>query len=251
MRTIETPEGPFQLHGTPAELRLAIRSLLPFGAFRYAQPPGPGAENGLVMQCGRRELFAVKQQPADCDSESGIQFFQLNRLLIAHALVGYLRNGFTGLFLPVPYLRDNGPDRIESGIACFSFPAPGEDHADCRDVDRHPDLARLYAGQLGNVFSERIYRFIAKLAECAKEIGIPLQPVIGLEVRPRSELGSIGFSFMAVDAHLVCLQTQVDGDDPVWAVLRIAGVDEVVHLPSVPAAIEEHELAQAKGETVG
>lgn len=50
------------------ELLRAIRSFLHFGAFHYV-PPQRKADFGLVMQCGERELFGIKQQSVDCDEQ--------------------------------------------------------------------------------------------------------------------------------------------------------------------------------------
>ena len=73
MKLVNTPQGEVRLLPPPVELLRAIRAFMPFGAVRYV-PPQQGADFGLIMQCGEQELFAVKQQPMDCDKEQSPHF---------------------------------------------------------------------------------------------------------------------------------------------------------------------------------
>jgi hypothetical protein len=228
MKTVATAYGSINLHSPPTAVLSAIGSWLPLGVVRYA-PPVNGADYGLVMQRGHRELHALKQQPADCDRESGLTRFQMNTLLIAYTLAAHRTQEGSGLFLPCPYIREKGVDVVESGIAYFSYPYDLE-------------------GPDGLVVSPRILAFVKGLAQSSTDIGIPLQQIIGFESRPRLQLGSLGFGFMTVDAHLVCLKTVISEADPVWGLMRATGVADVLHLPSVPAAIEDREAPAAKPE---
>jgi hypothetical protein len=120
---IDTPKGTVTLLKPNLELLRAIRSLLPFGALRFAKPER-GATFGLVMQCGETELLAVKRQPVECDEEQSRISFMANSILIAHSLRAYLAHGYTGLFLPCAYLRKKDINRFEAGIAWFGYPSP-------------------------------------------------------------------------------------------------------------------------------
>ena len=120
MKTISTPQGEVVLNDPPVELLRAIRSFLPFGAIRYL-PPQEGADFGIVMQCGDREVFGVKQQPVDCDEKQAQITFEANSILIAHSLAAYLKHGFSGLFMPCAYMRTKEGGRFESGIAYFGY----------------------------------------------------------------------------------------------------------------------------------
>ena len=64
MKTIPTRFGEVTVLDPPAELLQAIRSFLPFGLIRN-DPPEHGADYGLVMECGKQQMLAVRQQPED------------------------------------------------------------------------------------------------------------------------------------------------------------------------------------------
>jgi len=76
---------------------------------------------------------------------------------------------------------------------------------------------------------------------------VPLARPIGLDIRARSQLGTLGLGLMAVGPELVCLKTALVREDPFWAELCSAGVNAVVHVPSVPVTIGEEQFAIAKG----
>lgn len=84
------------------------------------------------------------------------------------------------------------------------------------------------------------------LQQSSRDTKITLAPTIGLEVRRRLQLGSLGFGFMLVGRHIVCLKTIISEQDPAWTILRSTGVSEVYHLPSIPIAIREDDLQTAK-----
>ena len=68
----------------------AVRRFMPFGAARYV-PSREGADYGIVMQCGDREVTALAQQSPELEERYGVLAYQANSLLIAHALAGYNR----------------------------------------------------------------------------------------------------------------------------------------------------------------
>lgn len=239
MSTVQTPKGEVKLLAQPVELLRAIRSFLPFGALRYV-PPERGADFGLVMQCGEQELFAVKQQPLDCDDQQSRISFQANDILIACSLARYVGHGFSGLLMPCAYLRTKDAGRFEAGIAYFAYPSP---HG--REVQEYPDESS-YDEQFGRGFFPMMTSFIHALEQSSLATRIPLYRAISLDVRPRTQLGSLGFGFMVVGTHVVCLKTRISEQDPIWAVLRDTGISEVVHIPSVPASIAESALHIAK-----
>jgi len=192
------------------------------------------------MQCGEQELFAVKQQPVDCDEQQSKVSFQANSLLIAHSLATYLSNSFSGLFMPCAYLRTKDTGRFESGIAYFAYPSP----LGC-EVHEHP-YKPSYDEQFGHGFTTMMSSFIRAIQQSSRVTRITLFDPIGLDVRPRLQLGSLGFGFMVVGPNVVCLKTRVSEQDPTWTFLRDTGISEVFHLPSVPARIAESDLHTAK-----
>ena len=192
------------------------------------------------MQCGERELYGVKQQPVECDEKQSRISYQANTLLIAHSLAEYLKSGFSGLFMPCGYIRARERGLFESGIAYFGFPSP---HG--REAQEYP-FEGAYDRQLGHGFTTMMTSFIRALQQSSRETGITLFMPIGLDLRPRLHLGLLGFGFMLLGPHIVCLKTVVSTEDPAWTILRSTGVTEVFHIPSIPAAIREEELPTAK-----
>ena len=225
---------------TPVKLLRTIRSFLPFGIIRY-DPPEQGAHFGLVMQCGNRELYGVKQQPLDCDAKQSFVSFEANSILMAHSLTAYLKRGFSGLFMPCAYIRTKEAERFESGIAYFGYP-----WARGRECLEYP-YESSYDGQFGHGFTTMMTGFIRALQQSSRETGITLSQPLGLDVRYRMQLGSLGFGFMLIGPHVVCLKTTIAPDmDPTWTVLRGTGITTVFHCPSIPAAIDEDQLPLSK-----
>jgi hypothetical protein len=239
---INTTQGAVSLMDpTPALVR-AIQSLLPFGLVGL-NPPQGGAKFGLVMQCDQTELIGVKQQPPDCEEKHALNCFRGNSVLITHCLADYLKHGFSGLLLPCAYQRQKNNQRVEVGIAYFAYPSPAG-----QEVQEYPpDPA--YDNQFGHGFTIMLTSFIRALQQSSKTTGITLQPTIGLDVRRRMQLGSLGFGFMLVGQNIICLKTVISEQDPAWTILRSTGINEVYHLPSVPITIQQEDLRVAKPET--
>ena len=239
---LKTPNGSVTLREPTVELLRAIRSLLPFGALRFTKPER-GATFGLVMQCGETELLAVKRQPVDCDEKQSRISFTANSILIAHSLRAYLAHGFSGLFLPCAYLRKKEGGRFESGIAWFGYPS-----AHGHESQEYP-YQPAWDGQFCHGFTQMMLSFIDSLQESSEQTGITLPPAIGLDVRRRMQLGSLGFGFMVIGPHVVCLKTTISEEDMAWTALRSVGIAEVYHIPSVPMAIKDSQLTTAKPES--
>lgn len=240
MNTIKTPQGDVQLITPPVELLGAIRSFLPYGFVGYGGERPGGAHFGIVMQCDDKEVSCVKQQPVPCDEEQGLRRFQANSILIALSLAEYLRSDFDGLFMPCAYMRKKDGGKVESGIAYFGFPSP-----DGREA-QETSFGSGYDDSFGTGFTTMMVSFIHTLNKSSEASGISLDQFIGLDIRPRTHLEALGFGFMVVGPHVVCLKTKVVEQDPVWTALRSTGISEVYHLPSVPAGITEPDVAIAK-----
>lgn len=245
MKTIKTPKGDVQLLAPPVELLRTIRAFLPYGFVGYGGEQPKGAHFGLVMQCDDQEVFWVKQQPVPCDEEQGFLRFQANSILIALSLAEYLRHGFDGLFMPCAYIRKKDGGKAESGIAYFGSPS-----SDGREV-QETSCGSGYDDSFGPGFFTMMNRFLHALQKSSQESGIPVDPAIGFDIRPRTHLEALGFGFMVVGPRVVCLKTQVVEQDPIWRALRSTGISEVYHLPSVPAGISEPDLAIAKPGATG
>lgn len=241
---VDTPQGAVVLRPPTRDLLRAIRDLLPLGLVGI-EPPRDRAAFGLVMQCGERELLAVKQQPPECRRAEVPVVYEANLLLVTGTFHRYLRRGFGGLLLPCPYLRDKGSAGVEAGIAYFIYPSPAG--RETTETGGCP----AYDQAFGRGASAMLGGFIEDLQATSRETGLALFPTIGLEPRPRRQLGSIGFSFLLVGSELVCLKTRISGEDPIWTVLRSTGIDRVWHLPSLPYGIGDEDLAISKPEAAG
>ena len=239
MNLVRTPQGPVELcEADPEQLR-ALRELLPLGAVQYNKPQN-GAKYGVVMKCGDREAFAVKQQPVEVPTENARSCYMANSVLIALSLRDYMENGFAGFMMPCAYMRDKGAKGVEAGIAYFGAPDPnGKEALDFphdSDFDNH----------FGTGFTIMLAKSTRAVLASSRTSGIPMQQPIGFNLRPRSALETLGFGFLVHGSLIYCLKCHVREDDPAWTVLRSTGIEHVIHIPSVPAEITPDELSLAK-----
>jgi|GEM_PF-1333122 len=242
-REILTSHGALNLIPIPPNLLKNVRSLLTFGVIQFPQKTDE-ANYGIVMKCGDQELHLIKWQPPDCEARVGTVLFRLHRVMIAHALPSYQREGFFGLLLPVPYLRTKTGERTESGVAYFIAPVPqGRENEDTAPEPKLP----LSEGRFGPGSMRMMTAFAQALYQSGRELGIPEQTIIGVEVRKRLALAAIVLDFMVLGSAIVCMRRFISDDDPVWRVLRAREVTEVLHMPSVPLEIGASELPLAKG----
>lgn len=240
MQIVSTPQGKVKLLPPTAELILDLRERLPLGLISASDL---GGSYGIVMKCGESQLRAMKQQPPDTDEQTAMQVYVCSAILIAHAMKRYLEHGFEGLLIPCGYLRTKDAGKIESGIAYFGFPAKDGPHA-AKDSAEPPD--DTYDPRFGKGFTEMLLSFIRSVKESERHVSLTQMPTIGLDVRRRSELGRLGLGFAVFGSRIICLKTQISERDPAWTALRLSGVEQVIHLPSVTAAITEDQFAEAK-----
>ena len=167
MNIVRTPQGPVELcPPEPAQLR-ALRALLPLGAVQYNKPVN-GARYGMVMKCGDKEAFAVKQQPVELPAEKGRTCFRANSILIALSLRCYLENGFAGFIMPCAYMRDKGIKGVEAGIAYFGAPDPrGKEALDFPHRD-------AFDNQFGTGFTTMLTSSIRAIQDASRSSGITL-----------------------------------------------------------------------------
>ena len=67
-----------------------------------------------------------------------------------------------------------------------------------------------------------------------------------MDVRKRSELGTVGFGFLVVEGQIICTKVQAVNSDTIWEELAKIGVSEVYHMPSIPIEIPAEMLTTAK-----
>jgi hypothetical protein len=239
-KIVKTAEGNVKLVSPPAELLRAIRAFLPFGLLGFDEPQR-GANYGLVVQCGERELRGVKAPVLPQDIQNGMITHMASRMFVANSLAGYLRNGFSGLLMPCPYVLDMKNGQIEPGTAYFGVPSSRGRESQEFPADENFDL------EFGDGFFEMTMHFVRAESASSNDLHItmpwPLPPVIC----PQSQLGAIDFSFMLVGPRIVYLKAEVQRQDIGWLLLRKKGIKQVYHVPAVPVKIDESLLASAKG----
>ncbi|MBE0544233.1 MAG: hypothetical protein IH623_23075 [Verrucomicrobia bacterium] len=86
---VNTPQRPVALLPPPVELLKGLSQFLPFGLVGLRESQY-GERFGLVMQCGERELYALKQQSVEVPKDKERRMLFAYDLLIAHSLAGYL-----------------------------------------------------------------------------------------------------------------------------------------------------------------
>ena len=235
---IATPQGEVELLSPEAHRLRNLRSCLPLGAVAFSEP-ADGARYGIVMKCGENEAWVVKQQPPDIPSESALDVFLANSILIALSIAQYRSFGFGGCLMTSPYIRGKG-DESEVGIAYLGAPSRSG-----IEVAEFP-FEGSFDNQFGHGFTTMFTHFVKTLQKSSRDSGITMQPCIGLDHRPRTALGRLGFGFLVHGRDVYCLKTKVSEQDPVWTALRSTGIDQVYHLPSVPTEITPEQLAIAK-----
>lgn len=240
MQTLSTQCGDIQIHPIERETFANIRQLLPFGAVGLQQKDSTAIEYGIVMQCDDEEVFGIKLQPVDVDKEQANYLLQANTILIAHALPIYLQHGFSGIMMPLPYYREKG-ERFESGIAMFIFPEP---------TGKESTLDIPHASGFDNRFGKgctvMLTAFINALKQSAQETGINLYTVIGMDPRPRLQLGSLLFGYLAAGSSLIVIKRAISDEDISWSILREAGITEVQHMPACTFGITKDDLRVSK-----
>jgi len=239
MNTIKTPQGPVELIPPTISQLQALRARLPLGIVQYGEAIR-GARFGVVMKCGENEAYAVKHQPVEVERKHLQTCYTANSILIAISLRKYMEHGFAGLMMPCAYVRDKGPKGIEAGLAFFAAPDPAGKEA----LDFPHDDA--FDNQFGTGFTIMLTAAIRAIQAASKDSGITLMQPIGLDIRPRSALETLGFSFLVLGPLVFCLKTHVTEQDPMWTCLRGEGIESVVHVPSVPAEIGPEEASIAK-----
>lgn len=240
MQIITTPKGDVHLVPVESELFQEIRDLMPYGVVGLKSENNP-LEYGLVMQCDDVEVMGIKLQPPDCSRDQVNAAMEVNIILTSIAIPHYLKHSYDGLLIPFPYLRDKG-DRFEVGISVFVFPKPdGKETKE--DISSYTGV---YDRQFGQGATAMLVSFVNSLKAASKESNITLYPVIGMEPRPRMQLGSLSFGFMVVGNKVIATKRTISEKDFTWTVLRDAGITEITHLPSQPAGISKADLAIAK-----
>ena len=238
---IETPNGSIEVTTPEAAIMAELRRLLPYGITQFSEPQ-QNATYGFVMCCGDQEVWCLKQQPLEQEKKAAEHWLNINHVIILEAYTLYLKHGYSGGYLASPYMRQRDNGLWESGIAHFIFPATNQIESE----QSSPSTA--YDSRFGPGATKMLTDFILALRTAYNARQIPEPRIIGLDLRPRSQLNSLAMHFMVLGSRVLCLRAHLREQDPAWDVLAKAGFKSVVHVPSVPLTIREEDLYFAKGK---
>jgi len=192
------------------------------------------AENepyGLIFQVGEEEALGITLQPPDTDEQTAQALFFNNLALIALALPFYLEHRHQGILLPCTYYKEKADGRIESGFAFFAGPHPGS-----QSVVRTTEEVQ-YDESLGNGASTMIFDMAAAISKASEQSGLPFNTIIGIDVRPRLALGTLGMPFLVRSATVLAVQHPLRGEHPVWEFAVRAGFSKLPYAPMIPGAV--------------
>ncbi len=225
---INTKAGNLELPpATPDELR-RVAARWPMGVvFRQAETE----PNGLIFQVGEQEALGIKLQPPDTDERTARALFLNNLALIASALPFYLEHQHQGIMLPCTYYKQKAEGGVETGFAFFASPHPGSQPVARTDAEVRCD------DKLGEGASRMIFDMAAAIPKAGKQVGLPVNTVIGIDVRPRLALGSLGMPFLIQGATVFAIQHPLRSEHPVWAFAVRAGFSKLPYAPMSPGAV--------------
>ena len=226
---IKTESGNVTLEVPDMKRVDGLRDYLPLAGPLAEKPAGAGY--GIVMKQGANELWGLKQESAEFDQRQAKNAVSNNAALIVLALKQYLSIGFSGVLMPCVYSRPKKAGNVEVGVAYFGNAEPV--------VARKGAKAAMVNSDVGHDtgFSEMVAGFMSSMFEASGKSGIPLRPIIGLDHRPRSALGSICLMFLIHGKDLYSLHVDPESRNPVWTVLRSMDIRRAWSLPCVPLEI--------------
>jgi hypothetical protein len=187
--------------------------------------------NGLIFQVGEQEAYGIKLQPPDTDERTAKALYLNNLALIAAALPLYLEHQHQGIMVPCTYYKDKTDGRFESGFAFFVSPHPASKAAG------QTKAGVLYDDKLGDGASKMIFDFAGAIAKASKGANLPVNTVIGIDLRPRLALGSLGMPFLVQGGKVFAIQHPLRKEHPFWAFALRAGFSKLAYAPMIPAAV--------------
>ena len=240
MTAIPTSHGEVTIEAPSPVLLRNLRAVLPFGACLLSNPDDDPTY-AIVMQCDEKEVYCIKQQPLECDRENAERWMNIHHLMCVDALTRYRKDGFSGAYLPAPYLRQRDNGLWEAGVSHFIFPSPSGIEAEEFPYDGTFD--RPFGHGATTMFLNFVSHFKAAFADSP----ITMPQYLGLDVRPRLHLQSLAMNFLCLGPHVLCLRKNLRAEeDPAWTILAGQGIKSVFHMPCVPMAIKSEDLAVTK-----
>lgn len=236
MKSIHTEHGDVEIKDLTPDILLELQKRLPYGFFPFNQEYN-GARYGFVVKCDTDEIPLLKQQPVECSQDWAYRMIEIHTVLILVSYCKMIEDRIDGIYYATPYLKDKGQAGWESGIAHFIF--PGDEELSNNGL---PDA---YDEVFGNNATALFGLFMKYYNENFDD-KFRLQ-YIGIDLRTRSQIGSLVSGFMLFKDSIIYLGT-LHENDPRFGVLAKNGVKSIIHAPSTPMQISSDQLAEAKGE---
>ncbi|MBS1641578.1 MAG: hypothetical protein JSR09_04000 [Bacteroidetes bacterium] len=242
MTKIQTTRGSIDIQKPDTTTLKQLQNLLTFGVLPFKQTFN-GADFGIVMQCGDKEVYCLKQQPLEVEEKQAHINFQLHHIMIMDAYCRYIKLGFSGAYLASPYLRQRDNGLWETGVSHFIFPSDNEQVS-------AKSVGKAYDNKFGNGATNMFMAFVDCFKQAFSESKLTMPQYFGIDIRPRSHLKSLAMYFMVSGSDVFCLRTNLrEQEDPSWTILVNGGINKVYHLPAFPMTINEKDLSEAKGRT--
>ena len=232
-----TKEGVIRAYNPTNEHFINLKKGLPLGLVGL-QTKDSFVSYGMVTKCGEEEALCLKQQSVEVAIEEEQTCYVANLILVAESVAGYLRHGFTGCFVPTLYKKQK-PRGTEMGIAYFG--KPSQKGIESTEFDPQ----RAYDREMGDGFFTMYRHFYEELKQSSSRTKIPVRPVIGLDIRKRSQLGNIQILLIVQGRTLFLCAPTLSKGDIILRTLASNGVTDFVHLPCHDYTIEETDRPMA------
>jgi len=82
-----------------------------------------------------------------------------------------------------------------------------------------------------------IHDMAAAIPQASKQVDLPVNTVIGIDLRPRLALGALGMPFLVQGAKVFAIQHPLRNEHPVWAFAVRASFSKLPYAPMIPAAV--------------
>lgn len=231
---LNTASGIITITDLSEELLKEIQSYMTYGFMPFGQVVN-GAKYGYVVKCGDDEIPCLKQQPADFPKDTAIKLLNIHQMLILKTYSKLAQLHLDMLYFATPYFKQKHDGLFESGVVHFIFPS--ENYLSDNELS-------VYDSELGKGATDLFIHFADEFkSNFTESFNIPY---IGVDIRTRSQLGSVLSGFMLYKSSVIYLGTNILSNDPRFDMLVKNGIKEVVHAPALPMEITKEQLKEAK-----
>ena len=95
----------------------------------------------------------------------------------------------------------------------------------------------LHDDKLGDGASRMIFDFAAAIPKASKRVNLPVNTVIGIDLRPRLALGTLGMPFLVQGVKVFAIQHPLHKEHPFWAFAVRAGFSRLPYAPMITGAV--------------